>query len=73
MLIQQSGLVWVNKQNHSLSPLIHDLLEIDQEVLLYHWTVVEVGGTLADEVVTQVNFLYLLYGVGRNLVTDLGG
>ena len=73
MLIQQSGLVWVNKQNHSLSPLIHDLLEIDQEVLLYHGPVVEADGTLVDEVVTQVNFLYLLYRVGRNLVTDLGG
>ena len=62
----------MNKQKHSLSLLIHDLLETDQEgvtatppqVLLdpeyvvKHEPVVEAGGTLADEVVTQVNFLY---------------
>ena len=64
MLIQQSGVVWVNEQNHSLSLLIQDLLEIDKEVILdpeyvvKHEPVVEAGGTLADEVVTQVNFLY---------------
>ena len=64
MLIQQSGVVWVNEKNHYLSLLIQDLLEIDKEVILdleyvvNHRTVVEAGGTLADEVVTQVNFLY---------------